>query len=820
MKNFFLFLFLILVNVYSVAQDTLKSYTAERINSEIKIDGIFDDDAWGKVAPTNDFVMKQPIEGGIANQKTEFRIVYDNYAIYLGAFMYDEHPDSILHELGFRDDDNLNADKFGFAFDPYNTRQDAYRFAVYASGVQLDAKESDYTYDAVWESAVKITDKGWGVEIKIPYSAVRFPKKNIQEWGFQAYRDIRRTREIDQWALIPGGKANDLAYFGNLHGITNVQPPLRLSLTPYLAGYLEKAPEYYNDSSYFYSTGFSYSAGADIKYGIDERFTIDMTLLPDFGQVQSDNKVKNLSYQEINYDENRPFFKEGTELFNKSRLFYSRRIGKTPSLFYSVPYLMNASEKITANPSQSKLLNATKLSGRTDNGLGIGFINAVTDNMYAEVQDTVTGDRRKILTEPLTNFNVIVFDQQLKNNSSVYFINTNVIRNRDWDDADVSGAGYSLYNKKQTWTTRGAFELSQKYSPTTIPNTYNTSLGYHYFIGIEKVEGKFQYGIGHEETSDGYDRKDLGYYNTDNFIATNIYADFNQYSQWKFMQMSFNNASIHLGQNFTTKNISSLNFNLESFTILKNYTAVWFGCETQPVSSYDYYEPRVEGRYYRRTPYYFIWFGMSSDYRKKLAIDLNGHIAKFYNKKNFNNFNNEAGIGGNTGIRYRFSDKLSIKYSINYNIDPYSDGFADIDSLGNIIFGGRRLITWENNITIKYIFRNNMYLSVSGRHYWNTGKYYDYFTLGEYGFLFPNSTYNGINDFNYNAFNVDFVYSWQFAPGSFLTVVYKNAIENETQILISKFGDNLNETLNAPQANSFSVKLLYYLDYQYLKKKK
>ena len=113
-----------------------------------------------------------------------------------------------------------------------------------------------------------------------------------------------------------------------------------------------------------------------------------------------------------------------------------------------------------------------------------------------------------------------------------------------------------------------------------------------------------------------------------------------------------------------------------------------------------------------------------------------------------------------------------------------------------------------------------MYLSVSGRHYWNTGKYYDYFTLGEYGFLFPNTTYNGINDFNYNAFNVDFVYSWQFAPGSFLTVVYKNAIENETQILISKFGDNLNETLNAPQANSFSVKLLYYLDYQYLKKKK
>ncbi|MEW6467538.1 MAG: DUF5916 domain-containing protein [Bacteroidota bacterium] len=814
-------LLLLLLPAFAIrAEDTLKSYTAERISSAIKIDGVLDDEAWARAAAASDFVMNQPIEGGVPKQKTEFRIVYDDYAVYVGAMMYDSSPDSILHELGFRDDGNLNADKFRFVFDPYNTRQDAYDFGVYASGVQTDSRFSDYTYDAVWESEVRINEKGWCVEMKIPYSAIRFPKKEVQAWGLQVTRDIRRTREFDQWALTPGGKANPLAYWGTLNGITNIQPPLRLSLTPYLSGYVEKSPEFTSDTTYFYSTGFSYNAGADIKYGIDERFTVDMTLLPDFGQVQSDNKVKNLSYREINYDENRPFFKEGTELFNKGALFYSRRIGKTPSNFYTVPYLTAGSEKILENPSQVKLLNATKLSGRTDGGLGIGLLNAITDNMYATVQDTVTGEKRDILTEPLTNFNVIVFDQQLKNNSKVYFINTNVLRDFDWYDANVTGIGYTLYNKRNTHATDGAFELSQKYSSTVTPNTYSAALGYHYFIGIRKADGRFQYGIGHEAVSKGYDRRDMGYYNTDNFISTNIYFSFNQYTQWKFLQQSYNDISLHFGQHFETHNTSSLNLNGESFTVLKDYTAIFFGGETQFGSVYDYYEPRVEGRYYRRTPYYVFWAGISSDYRKKLAIDANAHFARFWEKMNVNHFDNRPGLGGDVSLRYRFSDKLSARYNLGYNHDPMNDGFANFDTNGDIIFGGRELYTVVNTLTLKYIFRNNMYLSLVGRHYWNTGEYRTYYTLGEFGHLFPNDTYAGNNDFNYNVFNIDMVFSWQFAPGSFLTAVYKNSIENETQVVIKKFGENLEQTLSAPQVNSLSLKVLYYLDYQMLKRRK
>src|ERR1051326_3046393 len=405
--------------------DSLKTITAHQITVSPKIDGLLDDEVWKSAIGVSDFVQNTPNEGKLPTQKTEVKILYDNFAIYVGAMMYDSSPDSILHELGNRDDGDLNADKFRFVVDPYNKKQDAYDFGVYSSGVQLDSRFSDFTYNGVWQSAVKILNNGWCVVMKIPYSAIRFPNTAEQKWSVQFTRDIRRNREFDQWSLTPNGQANPQKYWGTLLGISDIKPPLRLSLSPYLSSYYSSTPEYNADGTYNYAHGLSYNYGADVKYGIDERFTLDMTLLPDFGQVQSDNKVKNLSYREINYDDYRPFFKEGTDLFQKDKLFYSRRIGRTPTYYASIPDSLKSGETILKNPSQAKLLNATKISGRTNNGIGIGFLNAVTDNTYATIGDSL-GGTRKILTEPLSNYNVFVIDKQLKSASNVYLINTNV----------------------------------------------------------------------------------------------------------------------------------------------------------------------------------------------------------------------------------------------------------------------------------------------------------------------------------------------------------------------------------------------------------
>ncbi|HLG34495.1 MAG TPA: carbohydrate binding family 9 domain-containing protein, partial [Bacteroidia bacterium] len=167
------------------AQDSIKVCHAARVSAAPKIDGVLDDAAWNNAVPLSDFVMSRPTEGGMPSQKTEVRVVYDDRAVYVSAMLYDTNPDSILHELGNRDDYDLNADAFRFVIDPYNLRQDAFDFGVNAAGVQADSKFSDYTFNAVWKSAVKINDKGWCVEMEIPLSAIRFPKKPVQEWAVQ-----------------------------------------------------------------------------------------------------------------------------------------------------------------------------------------------------------------------------------------------------------------------------------------------------------------------------------------------------------------------------------------------------------------------------------------------------------------------------------------------------------------------------------------------------------------------------------------------------------------------------------------------------------
>ncbi len=812
-KYLFYLLFLIITgNLY--AQDTLKSYQAGRIFTPVKIDGIMDDAAWSEILPASDMIQNLPNEGMPPTQQTTFKIAYDNSAIYFGVLMYDTAPDSVLHELGKRDDNDLNSDYVRFVIDPYNTRQDAYDFGVWASGVQTDSKFSDETYDAVWESSARLTNLGWCVEMRIPYSAIRFPKKDIQQWGLQITRSIRRNREFDQWALTPKDVPNAINYWGNLKGINNIKSPLRLSVTPFISTYLENAPVYNEAGETYNSSSFSFTAGADLKYGIDDRFTIDLTLLPDFGQIQSDNKVKNLSYREVTYDENRPFFKEGTELFNRDDLFYSRRIGRIPGGYYDVEDHLNEGEVISKNPSQVKLLNAIKLSGRNNNGLGMGIFNAITNNTYAVIEDK-EGNQRNILTEPLTNYNILVFDQQLKNNSYIYFLNTNVIRDKHYDDANVSDIGFTFFNKKNTYAIDGTFALSQLFTQDdSLSDTYADQIGYKYFYGLRKTSGQFQFGLSRQVLNNTFESSDLGYQAINNTVNNRVYVDYNFYNPTKYFRESYNTLSADYGTNFQTGHRTNFQIDLNLFVNLLSYNAVFGGGGFTPLISYDYFEPRENGMRYNKTKRYFYSFiGISSDYRKKLALDLTLNLSNFLDEY--------KGEGYNVDVtpRWRVNDHLSIKYTFSYYYDPYNFGHVTFDSLGNNIYGLRKLNTLINTINLQYIFNKNMSVTLAGRHYWIRGAYRRYMTLQDNGDVITNDEYSVNNDFCYNVFNIDLLFAWRFAPGSDITIGYKNAIENETSELVSHFGKNLDQTLHAPQVNSFSLKVIYYFDFLYLRKK-
>lgn len=812
MKKIFSVFFVLCLIFDSLAQDSTKVCYAIRVSQPPKIDGVLDDVTWREAAPVSDFVMNRPDEGGQPTQKTEVRVVYDNRAIYIGAMLYDANPDSILHELGNRDDYDLNADNFRFVVDPYNLRQDAFDFGVNAAGVQADSKFSDYTFNAVWKSAAKINDKGWCVEMEIPLSAIRFPKKPVQEWAVQFTRYIRRNREFNQWALVPSTAANAIVYWGTLKGIENLESPVRLSLTPYVSGYIERAPDYLADNTYHYSNSFSYNVGADLKYGIDDRFTLDMTLLPDFGQVQSDNKVKNLSYQEVIYSEYRSFFKEGTDIFSKNGLFYTRRVGKIPGGFYSVPDLLQPGEELEENPSQVKLLNAFKISGRNDGGLGVGLFNAVTENTYAVIKQN-DGSQRKILTEPLTNYNVTVFDQQFNNYSNAYFINTNVMRSGSHNDANVTGTGFTLADKKNRFATDGSFSYSQVFTHNFNTRESETISGYKYFIGARKISGTLQYGISHSKTSNTYNQLDLGYYTIPNTENTRVYTSFFWYKPWH----SLREGNIGLSSDYTVNPMTGertfFQLNLNAFSILMNYHAFFFGGGLNPISSRDYNEPRTPGRFSNTIPYWYAWAGISSDYRKAFAVDFTLNLSNFIYQYISEGYNT------NCTLRYRFSDKFTLRFASNFNYDPYNYGVADYSDTANIIYGLRLLRTYENVISGKYIFKNDMALTLNARHYWSTGKYRRYFTLLADGNVQDNTEYTYNNNFNYNVFNIDLVYSWQFAPGSNFSVAYKNAIETSTDKIRANLAGDFKTTLEAPQLNSFSLKVIYYLDYLYLKKR-
>jgi hypothetical protein len=290
----------------------------------------------------------------------------------------------------------------------------------------------------------------------IPFSAIRFGKKEVQNWGLNITRRRRKTEEQFTWNPINPTVSGFLTQEGIWTGISDIKPPLRLQFSPYFSTYANHFPTKLPGEKSWTS---SVNGGMDVKYGISQAITLDMTLIPDFGQVQSDNQVLNLTPFEVKFNENRSFFTEGTELFGKGNLFYSWRVGGIPIKYYALQNEVKPNEHVIKNPSETKLINATKLSGRMQNGLGIGFFNAITAPQHAVVEDDFK-TRRKIQTNPLTNYNIIVLNQSLKNNSSVSLVNTNVWRNGKDYDANVTAALFDFNDKKNTWNTGGKLASS------------------------------------------------------------------------------------------------------------------------------------------------------------------------------------------------------------------------------------------------------------------------------------------------------------------------------------------------------------------------
>lgn len=820
-----------LVGFWVVGYAQPKRTHAVKVTTAPRVDGVLDDEAWRGVEVANQFITNTPNFGNNATDSTSVKILYDNTAIYIGAYLYAK-PSDIRKQFTSRDQERLaDVDNFGVFIDSYLDRQNAFQFLVTSRNVQSDARVSasiipengifgELSWDAVWDSKVSMRDDGWSVEIMIPLSTLRFSNKKAGEWGIQFMRFSRKRNETSFWNPVDPNVSGFVNQFGVADGFDNIAPPLRLSFSPYVSGGYRETP--------FDSTGthteWLKSGGMDVKYGLSESFTLDATLIPDFGQVISDNVINNISPFEIQFRENRPFFTEGTELFNKADIFYSRRVGREPigyqGVIDSVGTGTLSDYDVLKNPTLTRLYNAIKFSGRTENNLGIGVFNAVARSERARIRNNVSGKDSSILTEELTNYNVFVLDQALKNRSYITLTNTNVIRNGGARDANVTGLDLALYDKRNLY----GIILKPRYSK--IFQKSGNYDGFKNYIEIGKVSGKMQYSISNDLKTDKYDPNDLGFLLSPNEVSTTGNFSYNIYQPTPVFlnqQYSFSVTQSFLYKPFEyqrTEVIGIANWTFHNFWTLN------LEAGSYPSWSNDFFELQTPSnnlmtprQKLRRPPYHYLFMRGTTDNRKRLFLTWNlggaeGQLAD-------NPFYKAA-----LEARYRFSDRftLTASYFRQHDHGQFGYSFVRDENTNAPILARRQYTDVTTILSGTYNFTPRMNLTFRGRHFWNrilNTNLYDVTPDGNWleRFSMLASDYN----VNYNVFNLDAFFTWDFRLGSRIILAWKNSLGHDFEGSINgtdfkTYTQNARRIFETPHGNEITLRFIYFLDYHQLRK--
>ncbi|MEW6509677.1 MAG: DUF5916 domain-containing protein [Bacteroidota bacterium] len=446
-----------------VAEPSPKKAIAVRTLSPPVIDGLVDDPQWATAPPLLDFTQFDPVEGVLPTELTSVRLLYDNSALYVGVICYDAHPEQIVRQLTRRDRSS-EADRFSVMIDSYFDRQTAFVFVTNVSGVQSDGVLSqdgalyDLSWDAVWTVRTRVYRDGWSAEFEIPYNAIRFAEqaRGVYTWGINFRRYISRKKETDEWVMVPRREMLQISRWGTVEGIKDITPPLHLELLPYLSGTASYQTAYPGRP---WNSSYSWQGGVDLKYGIERNFTVDATINPDFGQVEVDQSVLNLTVFETRFPEKRPFFVEGAQLFTFGSavdntplsVFFSRRVGKRPS---GSPFVVEPpGGSIEENPQVTTIFGAVKLSGRSHSGFSMGLLSAATDEEKAVLVDSA-GARTGTVTEPRASYNVVRLKQDFDGGSWLGAIGTLASR-RTMNPAFAGGLDWNIRLDGGTYTIDG-----------------------------------------------------------------------------------------------------------------------------------------------------------------------------------------------------------------------------------------------------------------------------------------------------------------------------------------------------------------------------
>ncbi len=812
---FLTFLFLLLGCTIHLQLWGQREVVAAHVSHPPKLDGILEPEIWQEAPVAGDFISQLPVPGLQMREASEVKVIYTQEAIYIGFNCLDSHPDSILKQLSGRDNDG-NSDWCAITFNCYKDGINGYTFAVSPWGEQWDGRvtgnnEPDVSWNAVWDCKVKITSTGWCAEFKIPFAALRFPAKSDQEWHINFAREIRRYRQIGQWnPVLPNGPG-DLAQMGHLKGITNINPPKRFFMYPYLSAYANYGK---NQSS-----AFSYNGGMDVKIGLSDAFTMDATLIPDFGQTISDQLILNLTPFEIQFQDNRQFFMEGTELFNKSGIFYSRRIGDTPMGAWDVAGQLKDGESVTSNPMHSQLLNSTKISGRTKRNLGIGFMNSITASSYATVRDSL-GNTRDILTQPLSNSSVLVLDQNLKHNSYFTLTNTNVTRKGDVLDANVTAYNTEIRNPSNRWSIASWGAFSHRKGMEMFQHNAILQDGFTHGASFSKISGNLTGSLGYYLESDQYNPNDLGYLQVNNSRGQFFNLGYKLFKPFGPFNKLWSSLNVVRESLYAPKQFSSFKIDAELGLNTHRFTTYNINYHGEPIRAYNYFEPRIWGMKFHDFTRHTGGGWISSDYRKKLAIDVGCGFGVF-------GFQDRFVRNWRVSPRYRVNDHWMLIYVYSRQQQFNDVGFSRFSDDGTEpIFGRRDVISHTNVLTLAYSVNPLMSLNCRVRHYWGFSRYHQFYQLDAQGEL-VNTDFDGFNgqsesfvNRNFNSFTIDCFLKWNFRPGSECVVAWKWSQIGENNIVPVNLWEDATSMNYITPTGSLSVRLVYFLDYRLLTKNK
>ncbi|MFH2056189.1 MAG: DUF5916 domain-containing protein [bacterium] len=771
-----------------------RTLTATRINPHAPaIDGDLSDPVWQseKLHLATRFIQMEPDEGKPSAESTWVAVIYDDEAVYVAFWNFDSQPDQVKQQL-VRRDRWSESDQVTVMLDPYHDHQSGFRFHLNASNVQRDARmfndaDADESWDGVWSSAVMMQPWGWSAEMKIPYHCLRFAAAEEQTWGFNLARYISRLQENSWWNFSPSTEGGYVSQFGDLNGLRGITPARHLEVLPYSVTKLETEAKHAGNPD---GRDFLADLGFDLKYGLSSNMTLDATINPDFGQVELDSPELNLSAFETMFGERRPFFLEGSDLFSTPfALFYSRRIGRSPSIWPdNVDYYEN-------RPTATTILGATKITGKVGNGTAIGVLTAATKREEADFVD-VSGLKQTGVVEPEASYNVFRVKQDLVNASSIGFLGT-VAAQDGYHSAMTGGVDWTLNSANSVWGASGQIVGSS----TSFDKT-----GFGMTANMGKRAGKNWRGsVGWTIKDPHLDINDLGYTSRNDFRQTSGWVQYRTAEQHGLFRRTYHNFNGYIAFNYNGDNIVR-GWNYNNWFDLTNGWEFGGGIDFS-YDKYDDYETRGNGLW--KQPFSWSWWwSIESDQRKMVSLTLNPGSGK-----------NRDGTwwAHYTGVSVRPRTNMEFEAGVNvlryFNNTRWVDSLVDPGSGQEVpIFADLDQDMITGRLTASITLRTNLSWQISGSLLMSGLDYRDYRRyLGgdDYGEL-DDIALDGEYDFNYVAVNSTMILRWEYLPGSTLYFVWTRAQQDSGDYNNLDVSRDLETAFSSDAENIWLIKASYW----------